>query len=180
MYAILRIVSIIIFLVLAFLIFVGLVAEPQTQISCTEIINSPTTIVWQILTDTEKMPDWYDQVLRVELENKGPIDKNSVLILYYSRSRERNFNKVRVEDFISEKQLSLKKIDIGSKALLKDYTREFKLKSLLDGTTEVTHQISYRPTTFFSRIFNKLVLEKETGKQCSEILHKLKQVLEKV
>jgi len=165
---------------IVFLIFVGLTAEPETQISCTEIINSPVTIVWQILTDPDRMPEWYDQAFRVELDGKNPMEKNAVLILYYSRSRESNFNKVKVENFDAEKQLSLKKSDAGSTYLLKDYKQDFKLKSLLDGTTEITCHLSYQPATFFTRIFNKLFLQKKLDNQCSAMLHKLKLVIEKV
>jgi uncharacterized membrane protein len=180
MYNILRILAIIILLILIFLIFVGLVAEPQTHISCTEIINSPVTIVWQIITDPEKLPDWYDQVLKVEIESKNPIAKDVVLRLYHSRSGEKNFHEVRVEEFILEKQLSLMRIKSEGNTLLKEYKQDFRLKSLLDGTTEVTHNISYQPATFFTRIFNKLFLQKELRNQCSEMLQKLKQVIEKV
>jgi uncharacterized membrane protein len=180
MHTILRILAILIFMILVFLIFIGLVAEPETQISCTEIINSPVTIVWQILTNPDQMPDWYDHAYRVELEGKNSIEKDAVLNLYFSRSRDSNFNKIKVENFVIEKHLSLKKIGEGSTNLLKDYKQDFKLKSLLDGTTEVTCQISYRPATFFTRIFNKLLLQKELDNQCSDMLSKLKLVIEKV
>lgn len=137
-------------------------------------------VVWQILTDPDQMPQWYGEVERVELEKRQPVDKDVVLRLYDPKLGNGKYYEVKVTEFIPEKHISLLKIGLGSNKLLRDYKQDFQLKTLLDGTTEITHKISYHSATFFTCIFSKLYLQKELKNRGIERLRRLKQVIEKV
>jgi carbon monoxide dehydrogenase subunit G len=180
MYNILKLLAILFLLTLIFLVIIGLTAKPESSVNCTEIIRSPATVVWQILTDPDKMPQWYGGIEKVELEKRQSIEKNVDLRLFDPKLGNGIYYRVRIEDFVLEKQISLIRIGSGSNKLLQDYKQDFQLKSLLDGTTEISYKISYRSATFLTRIFNKLYLRKELQNQGIERLHKLKQVIEKV
>lgn len=180
MYHILKLLALLFLLTLIFLVIIGLTAKRESSVICTEIIRSPTTVVWQILTDPDKMPQWYGGIEKVELEKRLPIEKNVILRLFDRKLGYGKYYEFRIEDFVLEKQISLLRIGSRSNKLLQDYKQDFQLKSLLDGTTEISHKISYQSATFLTRIFSKLYLQKELQNQGIERLHKLKQVIEKV
>jgi len=180
MYQLIKLISIIMILFLFFLLMVGFVSTSYTSISCSEVIKSPTTVVWRTLIDHEKMPDWFGDIASAQIRGNSPLTKGSILRNYISANKPGMYYDVEITDFVPEKHLSFFEIGSKNKRLLRNYKSNFELKSLLDGTTEITYRVSYITSSFLTRIFNRLYLKKQIENKCIERLHKLKQGIEKV
>ena len=78
----------------------------------------------------------------------------------------------------SDKKLILQRIGLNENPLLKNYQTSYNLKPLLDGTTEITIEISYQPASFVTRIYNQLLLKSSISNTCDKNLIALRDLIE--
>ena len=178
MYSILKIVYIIVICSILLFTAVGLLTGSETAFSHTEIINSPVTVVWRTMTNTERMPQWNEGLRRDEA--RRPLRKGSVIRCYRTSYGKGLFHEEKVDILNPESRISFIRVDKAPRPLLKNYFRYFELKKLRDGSTEVTYRLSYRSNSFLTRVFDKLYLSHALKSSSGRSLRNLKRIIEKV
>jgi uncharacterized membrane protein len=74
----------------------------------------------------------------------------------------------------------LMRIKSEQNTMIRDYSQEYELKKLLDGTTEMTCRIFYRCPGFISRIYNRLYEQKVIENRSRDNIRRLKNYIEKI
>ncbi len=158
MLKLIKIFSIIFCVIFCILIGIGLFARPNTYFTRTQVIKSPVAVVWKHLIDIDNYPAWQSEIRKVEI-NKGPkIWKGATLRCYLVAYDSTIFHEERVTALERDNSITFLRSGINKNPLFKDFKTSYTLKRLLDGTTEISVVVSYRTTSFITRIYNQLYL----------------------
>ena len=159
-----------------FITLIGLFSNPKTTVILATVIESPPTIVWQYVTNIEKIRLWRPEINNLEILNMK--EMNNEAILQYDQNRRRHQEKV--VEWIPEKKVSFQRIDSLNYPLLNKILTSIEIKALADGSAEINVVLKYNVKTFFSRIYNTLYLRNYFTDQYENQLAVLKNVLEKI
>jgi uncharacterized membrane protein len=173
-----KIFSIVLLATILILIIVGILAPKNTFFTKTQIIKSPTSVVWRKLTDVENYPIWQSSVRKVVLKGGSRIAEEGILHFYMNDYDSTTYHAARITKVEDDKSLTFDRTGINAAPLLKDYQTSYNLKRLLDGTTEISVTISYRTTGFITKIYNQLFLRSSIGSQAERNLNSLKASIE--
>ena len=178
MQSILRTLAIILigFILLCFVI--GFTNEPQTEFHYTQVVNSPSTIVWQTLTNPRHMSEWMQEV-RVVTGPSQP-HKAALYRFYFQDYDTHAFHEEKVDIYNPENRISFLRVENRNKPLLSSYLKLYELKPLRDGTTEITIKLSYRSNSFLTIVYDRLYLRERIKNQVKLDLENLRKKLEKV
>ena len=175
-----RILAVIFILIGLFVTIIGITTPADTGFSHTEVILSPVPVVWQVLTDPDRMPRWQPDLIRVAAEPGGPPREGTILKVF-SRSYDPGlYHQDKIIRLVPEKNLTLMRIRSEQNTVLRDFSRVYELKRLLDGTTEVTCRVFYRCPGFLSRVYNRLYQQRLLENRNRESIRRLKALIEKV
>jgi hypothetical protein len=170
--------SIIFCVLICILIAIGLFARPDTYITRTQVIKSPVAVVWRHLIDIDNYPAWQSEKRKVEI-NKGPqIWKGATLRYYLVAYDSTLFHEERVTALEQDNSITFLRSGINENPLFKDFKTSYTLKRLLDGTTEISVAVSYRTTSFITRIYNQLYLRTALGGLSIKNLAALRDLIE--
>ena len=165
-------------MVICILIGIGLFARPDTYFTRTQVIKSPVAVVWRHLIDIDNYPFWQSEIRKVEI-NKGPqIWKGATLRCYLVAYDSTLFHEERVTALEYDNSITFLRSGINENPLFKDFKTSYTLKRLLDGTTEISVTVSYRTTSFITRIFNQLYLRMVMGGLHEKNLAALRDLIE--
>jgi len=175
-----RIIATILVLAALFFTFIGITTPADTGFSQTEVILSPAQVVWQVLTDPERMPIWQPGLTNVSVAGSGTLREGIILRGYARRYDPGLYHEDKIIRLTPEKNLTLMRIKSEQNTMIRDYSQEYELKKLLDGTTEMTCRIFYRCPGFISRIYNRLYEQKVIENRSRDNIRRLKNYIEKI
>ncbi len=173
-----KILSIVLIATILILIFVGILAPKNTYFTKTQIIKSPTSVVWRKLTDVENYPAWQSSVRKVVLMSGSRIAEDGILQFYMNDYDSTTYHEAKIIKIEDDKSFTFARIGKNTSPLLKNYQTSYNLKRLLDGTTEISVTISYRTNGFITKIYNQLFLRSSIGSQAERNLTRLKSSIE--
>jgi hypothetical protein len=160
------------------MIIVGIFAPKNTYLSRTQVIKSPVGVVWRQLVTIENYASWQSQIEKVTNNNGGQVAEGTILLFFMKNYEQSVFHEVQVTDYEPDKKLTIERIGVNENPLLKEYKTNFNLKPLLDGTTEITIEITYKPASFVTRIYNQLYLKGSISNICEKNLLALRDLIE--
>lgn len=161
------------------MISIGILAPKNTYLSRTQVIKSPVSVVWRQLINTTNYISWQANLEKVLL-NKGEQLWEGAKVRYFMKNYDVSiFHEEQVVLIESDKKLTFERTGLNENPLLRDYQTSFNLKPLLDGTTELTVEITYRPASFVTRIYNQLYLKETIGNTWKDNLIALREIIEK-
>ena len=175
-----RILAIVLIIVGLFFTIIGITTPVDTEFSRTEVILSPVQVVWQVLTDPERMPLWQSGLTAVKPVPAGELQEGMILKIYARQYDPGLYHEDKIIRFTPEKNLTLMRIRSDHNTVLRDYSQVYELKKLLDGTTELTCRFFYRCPGFISRIYNRLYEQKVLENRNQENIRRLKVLIEKI
>jgi len=148
-----RIIGFGLFFISVFLVILGFYSLSEIQISQTQYLQAPTTLIWQHITNEEKFGDW---IFQLPIQD-CVVDTNNIIICYSDTVHK---NKI----FTIQKDLESKSINFTldekwHNPFIYDYSLMIHLKSLRDGTTEINCTLQYRLKNIMARVINKLYFE---------------------
>jgi hypothetical protein len=165
-------------LLLIIMISIGIFAPKYTYLSRTQVIKSPVNLVWRQIITIDNYTKWQRDLKKVTL-NKGDQLWNGATVRFYRKEYEASvFHEEQVTAMESDKSITLQRTGLNENPLLRDYQTSYSLKPLLDGTTEITIEISYQPASFVTRIYNQLLLKSSISSICNENLIALRDLIE--
>lgn len=163
---------------LLLMISIGIFAPRNTYLTRTQVIKSPVNVVWRQLIAIENYAIWQKSLDKVML-NKGEQLWQGATVRYFMKDYEASlFHEEQVTVLETDKKLTFERTGLNENPLLKDYQTSYNLKRLLDGTTEITVEITYRPASFVTRIYNQLHLKGRIINICEENLIALRDLIE--
>jgi uncharacterized protein YndB with AHSA1/START domain len=157
-YGLIRIIAVVIVLIVILFAVIGFTASDETEFIVSEQIGSPVTVVWRTLISSEKTPEWNRQISRVRNLTEKKYQNGTELVIYLRDADQEIEHRVKIVSFVPEKKLVFLDIPQKNKPLLRNFQREYQLKSLLDGSTELSVTIKYNAASFITRIFDRLYL----------------------
>ena len=173
-----KIFSIVLLATILILIVVGILAPKNTYFTKTQIIKSPTSVVWRKLKDIENYPIWQSSVRKVVLKGGTRLTEESILQFYMNDYDSTTYHEAKITKIEDDKSFTFARTGTNTSPLLKDYQTSYNLKRLLDGTTEISVTISYRTNGFLTKIYNQLFLRSSLGSQAERNLTRLKSSIE--
>jgi uncharacterized membrane protein len=176
LYLIYKTVAVCFLVFILFISFTGFLSHPETSLSCTTVIESPKAIVWQYLTNSEKIVQWRKDISKVEILNMQGMKYGGVLKYYQNNTEYQE----RIIEWIPEKKICLQRLEDINYPLLDNILTMIEIKALVDGSTEINIILKYNVKSFFSRIYNKIYLRGYFTDQYEKHLLVLKNILEKV
>jgi len=160
------------------MISIGVFAPRNSYLTRTQVIKSPVNVVWRQLITIENYAIWQKNLDKVML-NKGEKLWTGATVRYYMKEYEALlFHEEQVTVLETDKKLTMDRVGLNENPLLKDFQTSYNLKRLLDGTTEITVEITYRPASFVTRIYNQLHLKARISNICEENLLALRDLIE--
>ena len=178
MYNFFRIAGFSFIIILLLLIFVGLFTSGETQISLNEIIEGPPTVVWQTLIDVERTPEWDPGVAKIRIANEANLKKGAEIDFYAGIALDEIVYKERIVTFVPDKHIVFRDVNYKNKPLQKNYIRDYSLKSLLDGSTELSVTVHYTSGSLITRILDRIYLRGQTMSRYRSQLSGLKKYIE--
>jgi uncharacterized protein YndB with AHSA1/START domain len=160
------------------LVISGLVTSGETQFTLTEIIESPATVVWRTLIDLERIPEWDASVAKVQLANASVLKKGSEIDYYGGYNRQEIIYKERIVTFVPDKKIIFRDVNYRKIPLQSNYIRDYSLKSLLDGSTELSITVHYTCGSLITRIMERIYLRGHTMSKHRKQLNSLKRYIE--
>ena len=179
MQKIFKIISVGILILLGFLFIIGIISSAETNITSSIVIERPSNLVWQKICDVNKMSDWRTNIAGPKLLNTEPLEKNSIIQYYWQNSNKPIIQEEKVVEFKPEKILSLRLAGDPEKMLILNMVVSFEIKPLLDGTTELTSNISYKSKSFLTRIYNQVIMRRNLSRDNELTLKNLKHIIER-
>jgi len=134
------------------------VASDETSFTVSEQIGSPVTVVWRTLINQDKTPEWNNQISRIKIVNGKRYQKGTELIVFLQDGSQEVETRVEIISIVPEKKLVFLDIPGKKEPLLRSHQRAYQLKSLLDGSTELSVSISYKAAGFITRVFDRIYL----------------------
>jgi uncharacterized membrane protein len=175
-----KILSIIIIATILILVIVGILAPRNTYFTKTQIIKSPTSVVWRKLMDIENYPTWQPRVKKVDL-NEGSIPAQGKTLQFYLTEYDSTiFHEAEITKLEDDNTFAFSRKGRYASPLLNGYNTTYSLKGLLDGTTEISVSISYNTVGFITKIYNQIYLRGKLGSQVERNLNMLKSSIEKM
>ncbi len=173
-----KIFAVIFVVTIVIMISIGIFAPQNTYLSRTQVIKSPVNVVWRQIVTIENYASWHTHLKKVML-NKGNQLWEGATVRFFLKDYESSiFHEEQVTVLEPDKKLTLQRTGLNENPLLRDYRTSYKLKPLLDGTTEITIEISYRPASFVTRIYNQFLLKSIIGNTCGNNLIALRDLME--
>jgi uncharacterized membrane protein len=173
-----KIFSVVLLATILILIIVGILAPKNTYFTKTQIIKSPTSVVWRKLTDVENYPTWQTSVRKVVLKGGSRIAEEGILHFYMNYYDSTTYHETIITKVENDKSITFTRIGKNANPLLNNYQTSYDLKRLLDGTTEISVTISYRTNGFITKIYNQLFLRSNLSSQAERNLTMLKSSIE--
>lgn len=178
MYNFFRIVGFSFITILLLLIIVGLFTSAETQFTLNEIIESPPTVVWRTLIDVERTPDWDPGVEKIRIASGANLKKGAEIDFYAGNALEEIIYKERIVTFVPDRHIVFRDVNYKKKPLQKNYIRDYSLKSLLDGSTELSVTVHYTSGSLITRILDRIYLHGHTMSRYRGQLSGLKKYIE--
>ena len=178
MYTLLRIIGFTFIVLLLLLGLVGLFSSPETQFSISEIIESPPTVVWGTLINVDRISEWDPGVVMLRISNAQSLKKDAEINYYSGGDIEEVVYKERITSFVPDKRIVFRDIKHKKIPLQKNFIREYTLKSLLDGSTELSVTVHYTCGSYITRILDRIYLRGHTMAKHRRQLHGLKSYIE--
>ena len=82
MIKVIKLISVILLLILVVLTGFGLFAPNNVYLSKTMVIKSPSSVVWQYLSDIENYPSWRSDIRQIKLKDSSRIIKGTDLYFF--------------------------------------------------------------------------------------------------
>jgi hypothetical protein len=171
-----RTVAICFLIFILFISLIGIFSTPETTITFASVIESPRAIVWQYLTNTDRIVQWRKDIRNLDILNMKEMGNGALLKFVQNKIEYHE----QVIEWLPEKKVILQRIDDLNYPLLHNVLTSIEIKGLIDGSTEINIVIKYNVRTFFSKIYNKIYLRNYFIEQYENQLLVLKKVLEKV
>jgi len=135
------------------LIILGNYSSQDIQISQTHHLQAPMPLIWQHITNEEKISDWIKLI---------PIqycvsDTNNVITCFAD-----NNEKIKISTglkFQERNSINMILEETWHNPYIKDYSLKVHLKSLRDGTTEINFKLQYHLKSIMAKVLNKLYYE---------------------
>ncbi len=162
MYTFLRIIGYSIIILLVLFSSIGFFASPETTFTINEIIESPSKIVWRTLIDIERVPEWDTAVAKIRISNGGVLNKNSEIDYYSGGEIDEIIYREKIIAFVPDKRIVYRDINHLKIPLQQNFIRDYTLKNLLDGSTELSVTVHYTCGSFVTRILDRLYLRGHT------------------
>jgi hypothetical protein len=176
LHQILKFLSVCIILALLFLSLTGALTNSKTALSFTSVVDSPSTVIWQYITDPDKISRWQNDADKIEMVNMQEMKKGTILKVHY---KQFIYNEKIVEWF-PERKLNRQVIGSNKYPLLTNFITSIELKPLKQGSTEINIAIEYTVMSFFTKIYNQIYLRRHFANQYKENLANLKNLVEKI
>jgi uncharacterized membrane protein len=174
-----RILGFVLIVIILLLVGVGLFSSPETRFTLNENIESPVTVVWRTLLDTDHIPGWISNSTKVEVTHMSQLKLNAEITYFVPAANNEVIYKERLVNFIPDKRITFRDIHAGKIPLQKNYIRDYQLKSLLDGSTEINATIQYTCNGIIPRILDRLYLRAANMATFREQLKYIKRHIEK-
>jgi len=158
--------------------FIGFFYSGTTTISSSSQIESPKTVVWRTLINPHKIPKWDTDIQHVKVEGRNLIRDGAIIFYYLNTPFAEVGLKEKVVYFNPEIKLSLLDILNKRSMLQNKFIKEFILKTLLDGSTEITLLTSYQSASFFVKIFDRIYLRRHIDYKSTKKLKYFKRLIE--
>ena len=139
--------------IIIFLIILGFYSVSDIQLSHTQYLPAPTTLIWQHITNEEKLSNWIYQVPIQDCVS----DTNNIIICYSDNNKKNKISTIHRD--IENKSINLVLDEKWHNPFIYDYSLMVHLKSLRDGTTEINCTLHYRLKNIMARVINKLYFE---------------------
>ena len=176
----LRVLAVLVLVIVVLFVLAGVTGPSKSQFTITEQVNSPVTVVWQAMTNPDKIAEWNSDLSRVEMTGDGNLSVGTEYISYFRADRNQVFSREKVTKFNADQQITLAAVTGTKKSLLTNFEKDYRFKSLLDGSTEIAVTISYRPAGYFARAVDKIYLLGRMNMRYNRQLLSLKRFIEKL
>jgi len=158
----------------------GVSGASKSRFTVTQQVNSPVTVVWQALTNPDKIAQWNADLARVEVPENIDLKVGTEYVSYLNADKDRVFSREKVTKIDPDQQLTLQTVTGTKKSLLNNFEKEYRFKSLLDGSTEIAVTISYHPAGYFARAMDRIYIQGRMSERYSRQLLNLKRFIEKL
>ena len=176
MYTIYKVIAILFLLFILFISLIGFFSKRDTTLKYATVTESPSPVVWQYITDLEKIVQWRQKIDKMEIQNMKEMN-NDAVIKYYQNGME---YQERVIEWIPGKKVTFQRIDDKSYPIFSNIITSLEINALIGGSTEINIIFKYKLQTFFARIYDTLYLKHYFKDQYEKELSDLKDTLEKV
>ena len=178
MYTLLRIIGFTFIVLLLLLGLIGFFTSPEIQFSISEIIESPPTVVWQTLINVDRVPEWDPGVAMIRISNAKSLKKDAEIDYYSGGDIDEIIYKERIITFVPDKRIVFRDINHKKIPLQKNFIRDYTLKALLDGSTELSVTVHYTCASYITRILDRIHLRGHTMAKQRRQLYGLKSYIE--
>jgi hypothetical protein len=175
-----KIFAIIIIALMIILVSIGIVARQNTYFSQTQIIKSPVSVVWGHLVDVTHYHEWQSEIRMVEFKSGSKIREGIILRFHLSDYDSSYFHEEKIVGLEDNKSIIFLRTGVNENPLLQNYKTNYTLKRLLDGTTELSVDVSYKAVGITSRIYNQLYYRSSLSNSYERNLSSLRDLIEKI
>lgn len=172
--------AVLILVLLLVFVSLGVSGASKSRFTVTQQVNSPVTVVWQALTNPDKIAQWNADLARVEVPENIDLKVGTEYVSYLNADKDRVFSREKVTKIDPDQQLTLQTVTGTKKSLLNNFEKEYRFKSLLDGSTEIAVTISYQPAGYFARAMDRIYIQGRMSERYSRQLLNLKRFIEKL
>ena len=117
MYKIYKLFAILCVAFILFLSLIGFLSRPEENLTFTVLIESPSTVVWQYLTDPDKILQWRKDMDKLEILYRQEIKDGAVLRFYHENLECQE----KIIEWVPENKMMLQRIGKTSYPLLKNF-----------------------------------------------------------
>lgn len=178
MYTFFRVIGYTFIILLILFGIIGLFASPESQFSLNEIIESPATIVWRTMIDVDRISEWDPTGVSIRISNSSSLRKDSEIDYYANNISMEIIYKERVTGYIPDRRITYRDIIHRKIPLQQNFIRDYTLKSLLDGSTELSITVHYTCGSFITRILDRIYLRGYTMTKYRNQLNSLRNYIE--
>lgn len=154
--------------------------EGKRQIERSTSIDAPPEAVWEILVDSQLLPDWVpvvDEVTECSSEGEaiGEIRHCDVKL-----GRKSGRMVERCVEFVPKTRIAYVVDDesLGMRRMFEHYGFALNLEPLASGTTRVILETHYTPRNAIYGLLNRLVMRRKFEQVCEQIVGGLKDFTE--
>ena len=169
-----------ILVILLLFVVSGIAGPGKNQFTVTQQVNSPVTVVWQAMINPDKIAVWNDDLSRVELSGEGQLSAGTEFISYIKADKDQVLSREKVLKIQTDQQFTLQAVPGTKKSLLGGLEKDYRFKSLLDGSTEIAVTISCQPAGYLARAVNRFYIQDKMAERYSRQLLSLKKYIEKL
>lgn len=173
-----KLISIILFIVIILLLAVGILSGFETDTKVSITIDAPRNVTWKRIIDYGEYSKWFFSGAKIISNDAIPLQRNSVLTVYPAMGTGTISTEYKILEYLPEKKITVRNLGKMQIPLVRDKIITIELKSLPDGSSEVSWLETYSVKTFIGKIFNQLYYRHYKKTIAVNALRQLKRLIE--